>query len=709
MDYQLIPVHRSITKVDDFDVELRSPADMTGLRYQTVHKEFRGDCIYQSDLDLHFPHLTVAQTLNFAARARPQATIEGLKARRALATAKVEATAAALRLTTALDVKVGNDIVSGASGGERRRTSILENLVGRDSSLQCWDNSTKGLDSTSALKFVQILRENTKATGSIALLTLYPASNQIYDMFDKVLVVSNGQQIYFGKADAAKAYFRDLGFNSADRTLTCDFLTSVSGLSSHRSKDPTSDQKNSRTSADLEGTWRCSVQRAELLKDVEQFLARYRLSQDEKIGDPKKERAFLQNLSPFGSNYIISYPQQIYICLLRAYQRLLNDLGPPIFALIGNAIISVVLGSMFYNLPSDSDSFFAREVLIFFVLLNSTFLGAFEGVQLWEQRPITNKHADYAFYHPSTEALASIICEMPNKILLTCSLNVPVYLLAHLRRTSKAVFTFLLFAFSCLLTGSMLFRAIGTISKELTSSIAPGAAFILLLIIYLGFVLPIPDMPPWLGWFRYLNPIGYAFESLMVNEFADREFPCADLVPRGPVYDGQGGRKCAVAGSNSASGLISGERYIESKYHFHKENLWRNLGLVFLFMIALCGLHLFAADHVRFQNAGNRALRLWTKKKRTPITNLDEENKPEIHRKRSIYNSKEKVPITHNTEVRPPEIRDKNGKEGSLVWKNICYDVKTKGGFKRILDDIEGWIRPGSLTALMGASGAGSS
>ena len=41
-----------------------------GIPKETMHKDFRGECIYQAEVDVHFPQLTVGQTLDFAARAR---------------------------------------------------------------------------------------------------------------------------------------------------------------------------------------------------------------------------------------------------------------------------------------------------------------------------------------------------------------------------------------------------------------------------------------------------------------------------------------------------------------------------------------------------------------------------------------------------------------------------------------------------------------
>lgn len=37
----------------------------------------------------------------------------------------------------------------------------------------------------------------------------------------------------------------------------------------------------------------------------------------------------------------------------------------------------------------------------------------------------------------------------------------------------------------------------------------------------------------------------------------------------------------------------------------------------------------------------------------------------------------------------------------TFLWDHITYDVDIKGGKKRILDDVEGWVKPGTLTALM--------
>jgi ATP-binding cassette subfamily G (WHITE) protein 2 (PDR) len=111
-----------------------------------------------------------------------------------------------------------------------------------------------------------------------------------------------------------------------------------------------------------------------------------------------------------------------------------------------------------------------------------------------------------------------MICDLPNKMLTSVLFNITLYFMTNLRRTPGAFFTFYLFSFTCVLAMSMVFRTIGALSRSLAQAMAPAAVFILALVIYTGFAVPIRDMHPWFRWINYLDPVAYAFESLMINE-----------------------------------------------------------------------------------------------------------------------------------------------------------------------------------------------
>ena len=97
---------------------------------------------------------------------------------------------------------------------------------------------------------------------------------------------------------------------------------------------------------------------------------------------------------------------------------------------------------------------------------------------MYAQRSIVEKHTQYAFYHPFSEAIASMICDLPNKLTSSVLFNLTLYFLTNLRRTPDAFFIFYLFSFVCSLAMSMLFRSIGALSRTLARAMAPAAVLI---------------------------------------------------------------------------------------------------------------------------------------------------------------------------------------------------------------------------------------
>lgn len=152
-----------------------------GVSRELMQSDFRGECIYQAEEDVHFPHLTVGQTLEFAALARTPANRAPGVSREQYAKHLRDVVMAVFGLTHTVDSKVGNDLVRGVSGGERKRVSIAEVMLSL-SVLQCWDNSTRGLDSATALQFVKTLRLASNLTNSATVVAIYQASQDAYDV-----------------------------------------------------------------------------------------------------------------------------------------------------------------------------------------------------------------------------------------------------------------------------------------------------------------------------------------------------------------------------------------------------------------------------------------------------------------------------------------------------------------------------------------------
>jgi ATP-binding cassette subfamily G (WHITE) protein 2 (PDR) len=84
-------------------------------------------------------------------------------------------------------------------------------------------------------------------------------------------------------------------------------------------------------------------------------------------------------------------------------------------------------------------------------------------------------------------------------------------------------------------------------------------------------------MVPWFRWINYVDPIAYAYESLMINEFHGREFACSVFVPSGPEYSTVGAFNhiCAVVGAVPGSNVVSGAEYLKLSFNYERSHLWR--------------------------------------------------------------------------------------------------------------------------------------
>jgi len=170
-----------------------------------------------------------------------------------------------------------------------------------------------------------------------------------------------------------------------------------------------------------------------------------------------------------------------------------------------------------------------------------------------------------------------MICDLPSKILSTIAFNIPLYYMANLRKESDHVVIYLLFAFSSTLTMSMIFRTIGQLTRSIAEALTPTALFVIGLVVYTGFVIPIRNMQGWLRWINYINPLAYSYEALVANEFHHRNFECANLIPTGPAYANVTPEQqtCSIAGAEAGSSLVSGDLYVAQSYGYLYSHVWR--------------------------------------------------------------------------------------------------------------------------------------
>ena len=339
-----------------------------------------------------------------------------------------------------------------------------------NSTFACWDNSTRGLDAATALEFARSLRIASNVSGMCNAVAIYQASQAIYDVFDKAIVLYEGRQIFFGHISIAKGYFERMGWYCPPRQTTGDFLTSVTNPQERKARAGFED-KVPRTPDEFEKYWKQSPERAILLEEIRDHESE--TNDDEALSNMREAHRGMQarHLRP-KSPYVISTWMQIRMCTIRAYHRIWNDKVSTITTIVGQIVMALVVGSIFYGTPNTTAAFFAKGSTLFFAILLNALMSISEINNLYDQRPIVEKQASYAFYHPWTEAMAGVVSDIPVKFVISVCFNIILYFLAGLRYEPSQFFIYFIFTFVAMLTMSSIFRSLAALTKTISQAMA---------------------------------------------------------------------------------------------------------------------------------------------------------------------------------------------------------------------------------------------
>ncbi|KAF6791702.1 ABC multidrug transporter [Colletotrichum sojae] len=580
-----------------------------GVTADEMKRYFRGDVIYTAEEDVHFPALSVADTLFFAARARTPKTRPGGLTADEYARRVRDVTMAMLGIQHTMQTPVGGtdgDTVRGVSGGERKRVSIAEAALSF-SPIQCWDNSTRGLDSAATVDLCKTLRIQSDIMGMASAVAIYQAPQQAYELFDKVLVLYEGRQIYFGKTTQAKRYFQRLGFVCPQNQTTPDFLTSMTSPAEREGiVKPGYEKRVPHTPDEFANAWRASSLRRRLSEEVEAYDYSFSLSGSRThyadfLASKKSDQSLLQR---WKSPYTVSYPRQILLCMWRALALLKAAPQMTVMMLVVILFQTVIVASVFVRLPNTAESMSSRSTFLFTTALVNAFSCILEVSALYAKRAIVEKHVRYALYHASAEAIADLIMSLPYKLVNTIAANAIFYWMCNMRAEAGAFFFFVLVQFAMTIAVSLLFRLIASVTKSHSAAMAPSTVVLLTLALYTGFAVPPMYYKTYAKWIATLSPVAYGFEALMINEFGHgRTFPCTKFVPPGPSYDDPMGylaqtRVCAAQGAVAGATSVDGSAYISGAFGYSDSHQWRNVGLIFAFAAAYLLLHLVATELV---------------------------------------------------------------------------------------------------------------
>ncbi|KAH9995929.1 ABC-2 type transporter-domain-containing protein [Russula compacta] len=669
-----------------------------------ISKHFRGDVIYSPEDDIHFPTLTVDETLRFAAKMRAPHNRFEERTRGGYVTSITDIMQTIFGLRHVKSTAVGDAAIRGVSGGEKKRVSISEALTLR-STITAWDNSTRGLDASTALEFVRALRIATDIVRSSTIVSIYQAGESLYEHFDKVCVIYEGRMAYFGRADQARQYFIDMGYEPADRQTTADFVVAVTDVTARTVREDFKGRVP-RTPEEFAAAFLASGAAIENRADMDAY-------RNEFVGKPERALAYRQSAvaehattSRKGSPYTISIPMQVGAVMLRRVQILRGNLVTEFIILMTFIVQALINGSVFFRLKDETADYFSRGGILFFSLLWAALSAMAEIPALFTQRPIVVKHAKAAMYHPFIEAASLTLVDIPITFFTITVFSLIVYFMVGLQASASQFFIFLLFVFTIAVVMKAWFRAVAAAFGDPAPAQTFAGLMLLGLVLYTGYAIPKPSMIGALRWISYINPIRYGFEGLISNEFHTLDGTCSNLIPSGAGYENVTivNQVCGTVGSISGQSTVNGNRFIALAFDYSYSHIWRNYGIVVAFGIAfLMSLLYFTEFNTHI--AGEKSMTVFKRGTGAPVAREIQEKADVTDEERGPVDSRgadEKIRTDSGESIAVPMMSD------VFTWRHIEYDVSLgKGETRRLLDDISGFVAPGKLTALMGESGAG--
>ncbi|KAJ6298084.1 hypothetical protein OIU76_019252 [Salix suchowensis] len=435
--------------------------------------------------DVLYPHLTVAETLVFTALLRLENTFtEEQKIMHA------EYVITQLGLTKCKNSIIGGPFLRGLSGGERKRVSIGQEML-INPSLLFLDEPTSGLDSTTAQRIVSTLWELAKG-GRTIVMTIHQPSSRLFYMFDKVLLLSEGNSLYFGERSQVMDYFSSIGYSPAVPMNPADFLLDLANGVSSNTEVPGTVKHN-------------------LVSAYKNNLANKLKSEVQEIDDPSEDGLNDKQIPRWATTWW----QQFYVLLVRGVKERKYDSfsGLKIGQVLAVAFLS---GLLWWQ--SDASNIQDQMGLLFFYSGFWGFFPLFQAIFTFPQeRRMLEKERSSGMYRLSSYFVSRIVSDLPMELVLPAIFLTITYWMAGLKATPGNFFlTLFVLLYSVLVSGG-LGLAIGALVLNQRSAAITGSVIMLSFLLAGGYY--VTRVPSFISWVKYISISQYTYKLLLGSQY----------------------------------------------------------------------------------------------------------------------------------------------------------------------------------------------
>jgi ABC-type multidrug transport system ATPase subunit len=642
---------------------------------------------FVSELEVHNALMTVYETFVFAFKAATGGHHGYGKSKDAVSAEvlnlndksmnKVKDIMTVLGLNSCKDTYVGNDMIRGVSGGQKRRVTVGEMML-LPGEIKVMDAISNGLDAATTFDIVHAMKtfvSTMKATGVVSLLQPSP---EVFNQFDDLILLSQGQIIYHGPVEDVLEYFESIGYVCPSNVDVADFLQEVpmpegqKYLKSSTEVVDGSEVLGGATThvvgtAQLAAAWNASSLCKDMMADVETLMT-------------EKHPAWLPHHT---EKYASSFMFYLNLLLEREVMVLKRDLSFIRSRLMQVTIVGIIVSTLFTNLdPSDTQT---MGGFLFFASLQCSLSGMSLIPVVFAQKAVYYKQYQASFFPSLSFVLSQSFVLLPLQILEAILFSLITYFSVGMSLDDGGG-QFFLFVLTILLFGisvSQIFRLVASLTAEPTSAQPICGVILVVMVLFSGYIIPKNGISDGWIWFYWINPLAYALRGITVNEFLGSDYDtlvCADY----PACSQQ---------------LRFGDIVLESRGN-PTDQAEVYYGIIYVIGVYLLGL------------LGTTLALVFVVVEPQPTPPEYEDFSGKIDVSPSEVDGNEVVVV--NAETSGDE--NESSLQSSIIpfepvsfsFKNVWYTVKLKGGEELdLLRGVDGCFEPGTVTALMGSSGAG--
>ncbi|KAJ2377139.1 hypothetical protein IW150_001565 [Coemansia sp. RSA 2607] len=508
---------------------------------------------YVQQDDLMHPLLSVEETLMYSAKLRLHSATYSQRQK----AERVNTVIRQLRLEAARNTRIGDAATRGVSGGERKRVSIGTELL-TDPKLLFLDEPTSGLDSNSSEMVVELVKKITIEQNTAAFMTIHQPNARIFNLFDKVILLSQGSVVYFGPTSESINYFASIGYQCPMHENPADYFVDLMTLD-YREEESLAESK------------------ARVNSLVESF-AVYS-SQLDTRADGKPNKYLQESVETSYANIAEDVESKRnpwvseYITLLRRdWTNIFRNIYYSASQILQPIAMCLLTGFMFYYLKHDDLSIQNRLGVLYIVVVQATFPIFMPQIALYvDDLVIAVREQSSASYRFSTYYASKASTYVPIALVSNTLFYVGIYFISRLE-FDAAKFFIGMSVFYCqnIVTIGLMFM-FGASIKSIAVIYVLSTGVITTQLLFSGLFANFQTVTDVLNWVRWINPIFYSFSALAQNEMADMNFACST------------GQQCSKTG-----------KQVLDSYSLNSLNIWQDVLMLLLNAVIffICGYFL---------------------------------------------------------------------------------------------------------------------